>query len=82
MASAKDTFEAGTFLANSFACGTWRGVGVDVAPLSGGSPSAMRRAPAVTTSTLRRSSSSVDSHLRRGPSQDGSTIRRSPNSQL
>lgn len=30
MASAKDTFEAKTFAANSFACGTWRGVGVAV----------------------------------------------------
>lgn len=27
MASAKDTFEAGTFGAMSFACGVWRGVG-------------------------------------------------------
>lgn len=31
MASSKDTFEAGAFLANTFACGTFRGVGVDVA---------------------------------------------------
>lgn len=31
MASSKDTFESGTFLASTFACGTWRGIGVDVA---------------------------------------------------
>jgi len=30
MASSKDTFESGTFLANTFACGTFRGIGVDV----------------------------------------------------
>ncbi len=30
MASAKDTFESHAFRANSFASGTWRGVGVTV----------------------------------------------------
>ncbi len=29
MASTKDTFEVKTFAANSFACGTFRGSGVD-----------------------------------------------------
>lgn len=32
MASSKDTFEAKTFAANSFACGTFRGLGVTVTP--------------------------------------------------
>ena len=35
MASYKDTFEAKTFAANSFACGTWRGTGVTVALVEG-----------------------------------------------
>lgn len=30
MASAKDSFESATFLAGTFACGTWRGIGVAV----------------------------------------------------
>lgn len=30
MASSKDTFESGTFLASSFACGTFRGIGADI----------------------------------------------------
>jgi len=29
MASSKDTFESDTFSANTFACGAWRGAGVD-----------------------------------------------------
>lgn len=32
MASSKDTFEAVTFGANAFACGTWRGSSTTTAP--------------------------------------------------
>jgi hypothetical protein len=35
MASAKDAFEAVTFGAGSFACGTWRGIGVELSIVSG-----------------------------------------------
>ena len=30
MASSKDTFESKTFAAMTFACGNWRGIGVDI----------------------------------------------------
>lgn len=31
MSSSKDTFESATFLADTFACGNWRGLGVEIA---------------------------------------------------
>ena len=33
MASSKDTFESKTFAAMTFACGNWRGLGIDIVPI-------------------------------------------------
>ena len=37
MASSKDTFESKTFASNTFACGTWRGLGAAIAATITGS---------------------------------------------